>query len=96
MVAAALEAHLGRTPGATKTVMRWTGASERTVKNWFSGTKGPNGEHLVALMRHSDPLLDEILRLSGRDQIPKDKLMKARALLTVLAETMDQLCAAVE
>jgi hypothetical protein len=35
-IAAALRDDLGGTHQATKTVMRWTGASERTVKNWFS------------------------------------------------------------
>ena len=35
-IAAALREDLGGTHQATKTVMRWTGASERTVKNWFA------------------------------------------------------------
>jgi hypothetical protein len=54
MVSAALRVDLGKTRNAAKIVMRWTGASESTVKNWFAGTKGPSGEHLVTLVRHSD------------------------------------------
>jgi len=29
--------------GAVKTVSGWTGANEKTVKNWFSGRYGPSG-----------------------------------------------------
>jgi hypothetical protein len=61
-VAKALRAELGDTHLAIKTVMRWTGASERTVKNWLAGTSGPCGMHLVALVRHSDATLESVLR----------------------------------
>ncbi len=36
-IASALRRDLGDTHRAVKTVARWTGASERTVKNWFAG-----------------------------------------------------------
>ena len=49
-----------------KIVMRWTGVSERTAKNWFSGTHGPSGEHLVELMRCSDEVLATVLKAAGR------------------------------
>jgi hypothetical protein len=49
--------------------MRWTGASERTVKSWFGGASGPTGEHLIALARHSDDVFALIVRLAGRDQL---------------------------
>jgi hypothetical protein len=49
----ALRQELGDTHQATKTVMRWTGVSERTVENWFAGTNGPRGEHLLVLVRYS-------------------------------------------
>lgn len=38
-LAAALKSELGSTHQAVKTVMRWTGASERTVKHWFAGAR---------------------------------------------------------
>ncbi len=53
-IAAALRRELGDTHRAVKTTMRWTGASERTAKNWIAGSHGPSGEHLISLMRHSD------------------------------------------
>jgi hypothetical protein len=65
-IATALRQELGPTHQAIKTAMRWTGASERTVKYWFAGTGGPSGEHLIALARHSNAVLDVFLLLAGR------------------------------
>lgn len=45
--------------------MHWTGATERTVKYWFSGERGPSGDHLIALARHSDAVL-YVVALAGR------------------------------
>jgi len=50
-------AALGDSHRAIKVTMRWTGAGERTVKNWFAGRNGPNGQHLVELLRRSDEVL---------------------------------------
>jgi hypothetical protein len=68
VVATCLRKELGGTHQAVKTVMKWTGANERTVKNWFGGRYGPNGEHLIRLFRHSDEVLDALLRLAGREE----------------------------
>jgi hypothetical protein len=68
VIAAALHTHFKDTHGATKTVMRWTMASERTVKNWLAGTKGPSGAHLLVLVRYSDAVLDGFLQLAGRER----------------------------
>ncbi|MDP3264478.1 MAG: XRE family transcriptional regulator [Tabrizicola sp.] len=65
-VAAALRAELGPTHQAIKTAMRWTGASERTVKYWLSGERGPSGEHLILLAQHSDAVLLTILTMAER------------------------------
>jgi hypothetical protein len=62
----ALKQELGATHQAIKLAMRWTGASERTVKYWFAGFSGPNGTHLIALARHSDLILKMFLRKAGR------------------------------
>jgi len=40
-IAMALHEELDDTHRAIKMAMRWTGASERTVKYWFSGERGP-------------------------------------------------------
>ncbi len=33
------------------------------MKYWFSGERGPSGDHLVALARHLDAVLYVVLRL---------------------------------
>jgi len=68
VVAAELRRELGDTHRAVKTIMKWTRANERTVKNWLAGRYGPNGEHLILLFRHSDVVLDAFLRLAGREE----------------------------
>ena len=65
-VAMALHTELGSTHRAIKSAMRWTGASERTVKYWFQGERGPSGEHLVSLVRHSEAVLIAVLTLADR------------------------------
>ncbi|MGW8467073.1 hypothetical protein [Pseudomonas sp. CLCA07] len=65
-MARALHMELGGTHQATKTLMRWTNANERTVKNWMAGNNGPRGEHLVALVKHSDLALAAFLGMAGR------------------------------
>ena len=65
-IADALSRELGPTHQAIKTAMRWTGASERTVKYWLSGERGPSGEHLILLAQHSDAVLLTILTMAER------------------------------
>lgn len=65
-IAMALHAELGATHRAIKSAMHWTGASERTVKYWFKGERGPSGEHLVLLARHSEAVLIVLLTLADR------------------------------
>ena len=48
-IASALKRELGPTHQAVKIIMKWTGAGERTVKNWLAGDNGPSGQHLVEL-----------------------------------------------
>lgn len=72
-IAMALHAELGATHRAIKSVMRWTGASERTVKYWFQGERGPSGEHLVSLVRHSEAVVIVLLVLADRVVLEDDK-----------------------
>ena len=65
-IADALNRELGPTHQAIKTAMRWTGASERTVKYWLSGERGPSGEHLILLAQHCDAVLLTILTMAER------------------------------
>jgi membrane protein required for beta-lactamase induction len=89
-IAAALQSELGRTHQAVKTVMIWTGASERTVKHWLAGTYGPNGQHLVDLARHSNAVLAYFLTASGRRTLtPAVDLLILRAKLADLVAVID-------
>ncbi len=67
-ISSALSQELGGAGRAAKETARWTGASERTAKNWISETYGPTGENLIELMRHSDTILDVVLVLAGRHE----------------------------
>jgi hypothetical protein len=91
-IACALQNQLGNTRQATKIVMRWTGAGERTVKNWLAGVSGPSGQHLVELIRHSDEVLEILLLLAGRQQIAAaKKLVDVRNKLTETVRQIDEL-----
>jgi hypothetical protein len=68
-IASALKRSLGGSRAGVKTVAGWTGANEKTVKNWFSGTYGPSGMHLIALARHSDEVLCAFLAMAGREDL---------------------------
>jgi hypothetical protein len=94
VVAACLRNELGDTHQAVKTVMKWTGANERTVKNWLGGRYGPNGEHLICLFRHSDEVLDALLRLAGREEVvATQKLVTVREVLAQALGRIDLLMA---
>jgi hypothetical protein len=91
-IADALRTELGRSHRATKTLMRWTGASDRTAKNWLSGCCGPSGSHLIQLARESDIVLSAVLGLAGRNRhmVGADLLQIKTALVNATA-LIDQL-----
>lgn len=68
-IRSALRGELGGTAAGTKTIMRWTGASERTARNWMSGAAGPSGYHLICLARESDAVQFAMLAMSGREEM---------------------------
>jgi hypothetical protein len=91
-VAYALKYELGSTHQAVKIVMGWTGAGERTVKNWLAGISGPSGQHIVELIRHSDSVLAVLLMLAGREEaIAMQALVDARNKLADTVERIDTL-----
>ncbi len=67
-IAEALRQEMTSDDVSAKTIMRWTGASERAVKGWIGGKPGPRGEHLIALMAESDEVFLAVLRLVRRDR----------------------------
>jgi hypothetical protein len=68
-IAAALQRASIESGVRIKTVAGWTGANERTVKNWFSGQYGPSGEHLLTLARHSHEVLKTMLAMMERKDL---------------------------
>jgi hypothetical protein len=91
-ISAALKRELGGSHRAIKTAMKWTGVSERTAKNWFAGSHGPAGEHLIELLRHSDEVAAAVLSLSGRSELRVVAgLHQSREALRHLLEALDAL-----
>ena len=85
----------GSTHQAVKIIMRWTGAGERTVKNWLAGISGPSGQHLVDLIRHSDDVLAVLLILAGRQQVVvAQRFVDMRNKLVETVEQIDALMGA--
>ena len=66
-IAAALRREFGDLPATVKRIAQLANARERTVKNWLAGNNGPCGDKLVALIRHSDEVLEVVLTVSGLD-----------------------------
>jgi hypothetical protein len=68
-IAAALKSELKDQNSRAKLIAGWTGANERTVKNWILGRYAPCGRHLVVLAQHSDQVLGAILTMAGRQEL---------------------------
>jgi hypothetical protein len=68
-IALALKSELKDRNSRAKLVAGWTGANERTVKNWILGRYAPCGRHLVVLAQHSDQVLNAILVMAGRQDL---------------------------
>jgi hypothetical protein len=74
--------------------MRWTGASERTAKNWLSGSCGPSGDNLVQLARESDGVLATVLALASRNQhLVGADLLTIHASLCAATKLVEELLA---
>ncbi|MFL9824952.1 hypothetical protein [Rhodoplanes sp. SY1] len=91
-IAAALHRALDSTRAGAKTAAGWTGADERTAKNWLSGRYGPSGMHLVALARNSDDVLNAFLAMAGRpDLVASAKLAAAEQAISELLSAVRSL-----
>lgn len=69
VIAAALRRDFGDNHAAVKQVASLAHANQRAVKNWYEARNGPNGQHLVDLMRSSDEVLEAVLLMSGRTEL---------------------------
>lgn len=91
LIAQILRYELGNSHHALKTLMRWTGANERTAKNWLSGSNGPSGEHLLQLIRNSDVVFETVLRLADRKAVVSErKLDELRKSLQTMTELLSE------
>lgn len=92
-IAKALLADFGTKTGAMKAVMKWTGASSRSVKYWLAGTRGPDGRHLMMLAQNSDTVFRCMLSMSKRNaygfslemSAARSALVRAIAIVDALA-----------
>lgn len=72
--------------------MRWTGANERTAKNWLSGNNGPSGEHLLGLMRNSELVFEYVLqRIDRRPLLSLRKLEQVQDALQSTAQILSEM-----
>jgi hypothetical protein len=91
-IADTLRVELGQSHRATKTLMSWTGASDRTAKNWLQGSCGPSGEHLIRLAGESDAILATILNLAGRhEHLVGAELLAIRRRLADVTQLLDEI-----
>jgi hypothetical protein len=91
-IASALERTLRDRNTRIKTVAGWTGANERTVKNWLSGQYGPCGAHLIILIQHSDEVLNAVLSMGRRhDLVFAQKLGDLEQRMLELMSTLKEL-----
>lgn len=68
MIGAALRSELGNSHRAAKTIMAWTGGSERSVRGWLNGEHSPSALHLIALATHCRSVMMLVLSLAGHQR----------------------------
>src|SRR5882672_3769017 len=88
-IADALKEELAR--GASiKTIMAWTGAGERTVKEWLAGSNAPRAFQLECLLRSSEAVYQRIMLRTGRQPVvTRPRLEADRGQVSGLAEALD-------
>lgn len=92
LVASVLCRALGERSSAIKVVARWTGAGERTVKNWFVAKNAPSGDHFLELVRHCPDMLDEFLAAAGqKERLAGVSVRAARLALVTSILALDKL-----
>ncbi len=89
IVALALGRELNNSRHGVKTLMRWTGASERTAKNWLSGRRGPSGQDLIALARNSAEVMRAFYVMTGRSGLDESGNFELRTLLERAMDLLD-------
>lgn len=100
LIADALRQEHGNTHRTVKTIMGWTGASERSVKNWLSGEFGPSGYFLMRLCVKSPAVRGLVTELLAEPDIiiPPlgDASIEALSALSTRADSCPSECAVPE
>jgi hypothetical protein len=90
LVSTALRTSLRGQSSSIKTVARWTGANERTVKNWFAGDRAPCGDHFLRLAANSPAVLAAFLAAIHRnDCLVMADIEEARAKVAAALVALD-------
>jgi hypothetical protein len=90
-IGTALRSEIAATARSAKDIMRWTRASERAVKGWISGRRGPSGEHLIPLIACSDAVFAAVLKVTGRERSSRSRqVAEVRRLLGETLAALDQ------
>jgi hypothetical protein len=91
VIASALKVEFGSARNGTKIITQWTGVSQRTAKNWLSGTNAPSGAHLVMLARESNAILKALMLMAERPEMSLGaSLMSLRRSLAETLSALDQ------
>lgn len=91
VIASALKVEFGSTRHGAKTIMKWTGVSQRTAKNWLSGRNAPSGVHLVLLARESNAILKALMLMAERPEMSLGaSLLSLKRLLSETMAALDQ------
>ena len=92
VIASALKVEFGSTRHGAKTIMKWTGVSQRTAKNWLSGINAPSGVHLVLLARESNAVLKALMLMAERPEMSLGaSLLSLRRLLAETLAALDEM-----
>lgn len=89
VIALALRREFNTSRHAVKMLMRWTGASERTAKNWLTARRGPSGQDLISLARHSGEVMQAFFVMTGRTELDDSTQFEIRELLMRAIELLD-------
>ena len=90
LVATALRTALKGQSSKIKTVALWTGANERTVKNWLSGERAPSGDHFLGLAANCPGVLAAFLAAIHRnDCLVMADIEEARAKVAAALTALD-------
>ncbi|MGD9471728.1 MAG: hypothetical protein AB7G24_09340 [Novosphingobium sp.] len=91
VIASALKIEFGSTRHGAKTIMQWTGVSQRTAKNWLSGKNAPSGAHLIMLARESNAVLKAMMLMAERPAMSLGAtLISLRRLLSEALAALDE------